>query len=178
MFASILGNACVTGNRIKATKPMMLPNGRASALFSHCKIACIAMSSSIVLAIFTESSLAQRISATHSTTMSGIYKASQAVRGEQIYMGLCVSCHPTGSYSGPVFVAVWGERPLSDLFSFIKERMPKENPGSLTSTEAAQITAYILRLNRLPVGIAELPSEAAMLKDIVIELRESHSMKK
>src|SRR5262245_13456583 len=59
------------------------------------------------------------------TTLSGIYTAAQATSGEEIYATFCVSCHPTVTYTGPTFKEHWAGRPLSDLYEWISEKMPK-----------------------------------------------------
>jgi hypothetical protein len=48
--------------------------------------------------------------------------------------------------------------------------MPKQDPGTLTPKEVAQVIAYILKQNRMPAGSTELPTDPAMLKKIRIEL--------
>jgi mono/diheme cytochrome c family protein len=107
--------------------------------------------------------------ATTRTTMSGVYTAAQAARGEETYMSICVNCHPPGSYSGTTFKVSWGGRPLSDLFGQIKENMPKSDPASLSPREAAQLVAYILQLNDVPAGKTELPADPAVLRKIRLE---------
>ena len=39
--------------------------------------------------------------------------------------------------------------------------MPLDNPGSLSSAATADIVAYILQVNNLPAGTAELTSDGA-----------------
>ena len=46
--------------------------------------------------------------------------------------------------------------------------MPKNDPGSLTVGEAAQVLAYLLKINDAPPGEAELPADIDTLKQIVI----------
>jgi cytochrome c5 len=104
------------------------------------------------------------------STMSGVFTASQAARGEETYMTICVACHPAGTYTTPAFKTSWSNRPLSDLFSIIKNTMPKVDPGTLTLEETAQVIAYILKSNGVPPGKTELPSELAALKTIRIEM--------
>lgn len=112
---------------------------------------------------------AQSASEPARSTMSGVYNAAQAVKGEEVYMGLCVSCHPAGTYVGEPFTTVWGGRPLSDLFGSISRNMPKQDPGSLTPEEYAQVIAYLLRMNDVPAGKTELPTDDDTLKAIRIE---------
>src|SRR5918994_3197932 len=100
------------------------------------------------------------------SAMSGVYSVSQAARGEETYMNVCVACHPGGTYSTPIFRTTWNGRPVSDLYDYIKEKMPKNDPGSLTEQEARQVIAYILKINDVPAGETDLPAEAAELKKI------------
>jgi mono/diheme cytochrome c family protein len=107
------------------------------------------------------------------STMTGVYSAAQATRGEDTYMSICVSCHPRGTYTAPGFKAAWTGRPLSELFDLVKEKMPKNDPGSLTPAEYAQAVAYLLKINDVPAGEDELPSDSDALKKIRIELPAS-----
>ena len=104
------------------------------------------------------------------STMSGVFTFAQAARGEETYMTICVACHPAGTYTTAAFKTSWANRPLSDLFSIIKNTMPKVDPGTLTPQETAQVVAYILKSNGVPPGKTELPSELAALKAIRIEM--------
>jgi mono/diheme cytochrome c family protein len=104
------------------------------------------------------------------STMSGVYTTSQATRGEETYMGICVACHPAGTYKAAGFRASWSGRPLSELYEQVKERMPKNDPASLTPAECAQVIAYLLKINGVPAGETELPSDPAALKKIRIEM--------
>jgi mono/diheme cytochrome c family protein len=104
------------------------------------------------------------------STMAGVYTAAQAGRGEETYMSICVACHPAGTYSTPAFKATWVGRPLADLFGFVRDTMPKTDPGGLTPKEYAQVIAYILKINDVPPGKSELPADAEPLKRIRIEM--------
>src|SRR5699024_3702098 len=80
--------------------------------------------------------------------------------GERLYDAKnCATCHATdgsgtGSTSGP---ALWGEgsfnvgagmNRLSDAAGFIKENMPKSDPGTLDDQEAAYLAAFLLAHDR------------------------------
>jgi cytochrome c len=111
------------------------------------------------------------------STMAGVFTNAQAARGEETYMTICVGCHPAGTYTGKTFVTSWGNRPLSDLFSIIKNNMPKVDPGTLSPEETAQVIAYILKSNGVPAGKSELPAQVAPLKNIRIEMPGSAAPK-
>jgi len=104
------------------------------------------------------------------STMSGVYTAAQAARGEETYMGVCVSCHPSGTYKAAGFKASWKGRPLSDLFDQVREKMPKNDPASLSQQEYVQVVAYLLKINGVPAGETELPPDSEVLKKIRFDL--------
>jgi mono/diheme cytochrome c family protein len=105
------------------------------------------------------------------TTLSGIYTDLQVARGEETYYASCVNCHPRGTYAGQSFKANWGGRPLSDLYDWVLNRMPKNDPGTLTSEQSVDVIAYILKENGLPAGKTKIPADEAALKAIRIQLR-------
>ena len=102
------------------------------------------------------------------TTRSGIYSLPQAERGADVYTGYCRSCHTPQSHTGATFNATWSGRRLSDMFVFIRDKMPKNDPGSLSEQEYIDVLAYILKMNRMPSGKSELPSDSAKLSIIRI----------
>ncbi len=103
--------------------------------------------------------------------MTGVYTAEQATAGEKTYGNICTGCHNLGSHSGQTFSGKWKGRPLSDLYEMISEKMPEDDPGSLTPIESVQVLAYILKTNGNPAGTQALPSDAAELKKLVIETK-------
>lgn len=103
------------------------------------------------------------------TTKSRVYSAAQAARGEQMYMNTCVSCHPPATYKGAVFLN-WQGRSLADLLEFLTDKMPKNDPGSLTPKEYMEVVAYLLKINSMPAGRVELPANPATLRGITINL--------
>ena len=106
------------------------------------------------------------------TTKSGIYTAEQAARGKDVYAGSCKSCHTAESHTGPIFEAIWNKKSLADLYGFIRDRMPKNEPGSLSAQEYADVVAYLMKMNRMPSGRHELPADSTALKDIRIAIPE------
>ena len=98
-----------------------------------------------------------------------VYSAAQAADGRDIYDGRCKSCHTAVSHTGPPFRANWDKRPLSDLWDYIVEKMPKDAPGTLDPDEYAKVLAYILRMNGMPAGTEDLPADKKSLKAIRID---------
>ena len=124
----------------------------------------IVVSAACLLAALTSSSAAQQ--SPQRSTLKGVYTEAQATKGKDVYSGLCMSCHPAGIHSGTSFLTAWGGRPLWELYGYISERMPKNEPASLPADEYAQIVAYLLKLNGMPAGAQELPTDSVTLKAI------------
>jgi mono/diheme cytochrome c family protein len=103
------------------------------------------------------------------TTLQGVFTAEQADRGKDIYLALCQSCHVAVAHTGPVFRGHWAGRPLSDLYTFVSTRMPKNEPASLAPETYADLVAYILKLNQVPAGATELVSDPATLQHVRIQ---------
>lgn len=104
-----------------------------------------------------------------------VYSAAQAARGNDTFASLCTGCHTPESHTGPVFMGNWGGLTLWDLFIYISEQMPKTDPGTLSPTEYLQIVAYILELNGMPAGPAELPADSAGLSRIRLDPKSAHA---
>jgi S-disulfanyl-L-cysteine oxidoreductase SoxD len=105
------------------------------------------------------------------TTLNGVYTLAQAKLGEEMYYGLCVNCHPKGTYAGESFKSNWGGRPLSDLYDWVKTKMPKSDPGTLTPAESVQVMAYILQQNKMPAGSTPMSTDRNALGRITIRLK-------
>lgn len=110
-----------------------------------------------------------QVPAAAKSTKSRVYTTAQAARGEELYMTTCVSCHPPATYKGAVFLN-WQGRTLADLLEFLSDKMPKNDPGSLTPKEYMDVVAYLLKINSMPVGRADLPTTPATLRGITIDL--------
>lgn len=124
-----------------------------------------------VLALPTVAAARQGVPDSTRSTRSGVYTAEQAVQGKQLYAMHCVSCHTALSHTGPEFAAKWEGRPFQDLFSYVRESMPKSEPGSLSSREYLAVLAYVLEMNGLPAGPIELPADSSALAHIRIQFK-------
>lgn len=107
----------------------------------------------------------------------GVYTQEQADRGRPLYNEHCASCHADslmgGEMSPPLvggeFMSNWNGLTLGELFERIRTTMPQNKPGKLSREVNADITAYILSVNKFPAGKTELPHSAEFLKDIRID---------
>jgi hypothetical protein len=103
------------------------------------------------------------------STSMGVYSREQWLRGRDVYAGMCAGCHPAITHTGPAFTTSWAGKKLSDLFGFVRERMPKNDPGSLSEQDYVDVMSYMLRLNGMPTGLDELPADSVALTKIRID---------
>jgi len=94
----------------------------------------------------------------------GVYTDAQAARGRVMFQDVCSVCHPD-----PLWRPTWRGRRIGELYRFIGQFMPDDNPKSLTSREVVDVLAYIFSANGLPPGAVELPDRYEDLMLIRIE---------
>lgn len=123
--------------------------------------------------IFSTCELAAQSNGGGASTNDGVYTREQAARGQQVFITLCKSCHTPESHATPAFVGKWEGKPLSELFQYIRDEMPKNEPGSLAPEEYADVLTYILRLNGVPAGAAELPADTNRMKSVRVRMMPS-----
>jgi hypothetical protein len=97
------------------------------------------------------------------------FTEQQARQGRGVFGG-CESCHGgdlLGLDGGPPLVGEGFARRFNEspevLFTFIKENMPADLPGSLTPANTAAVMAYILQSNGFTAGADALSSDPAVL---------------
>jgi mono/diheme cytochrome c family protein len=104
------------------------------------------------------------------------YTRAQAARGEQLYQQRCAACHGedvTGDGNGiapaligPAFAANWGGLPLSDLLQRIQLEAGQSRPAGLTRAQQADVLAFLLEMNEIVDGAAELPADLTALSRV------------
>ena len=107
------------------------------------------------------------------TTLSGIYTRDEAAAGKEMYVGLCASCHQAIAHTGPGFRKKWAGKPLSELFTYMRTLMPKNDPGSLADEDYAVLLAYMLQMNGMPAGRSSLSTDTLELRKIKIDTVKS-----
>jgi mono/diheme cytochrome c family protein len=105
------------------------------------------------------------------STLDGIYTNEQASRGKTVYANSCKSCHSATTHTGALFAQWWKDKPLSDLFTFVLTKMPKNDPGSLPPEDVGDVVAYLLKMNALPAGPEEFWPIADSLKKFRVLLK-------
>src|SRR5207249_7973521 len=89
----------------------------------------------------------------------------------------CTTCHTAELTGGQVvpplvgddFLMKWNGAMVGELFEQIRQTMPQDGPGSLTSAQYADVLAFLLKKNKFPEGNTELASEYDALKTIRID---------
>ena len=126
----------------------------------------------VVLALSSRQARAQTATVVDSaSTLTGVYTAEQAKRGKEIYLTLCRSCHIPSTGDG--FAKRWGGKTLFDLFTYIFETMPDNNPRSVDEASNADIIGYLMQATGMPVGTRDVPVAADSLKAIHIEVKKT-----
>ena len=104
------------------------------------------------------------------STLAGVYTEEQARRGKQAYLNLCKSCHNPST--GDAFSGRWAGKTLFELFTYIYETMPDNNPRSVDEANNADIIGYLMQATGMPVGNRDVPIAADSLKAIRIEVKK------
>lgn len=111
-----------------------------------------------------------------SSIWEGVYTQEQASRGEATYSANCASCHAgdlrgnsnTPSLLGMSFMFIWEGQSLGQLYTKMRDEMPSDRPGSLSSQTYADLLAFLLSSNQFPTGMEELTGDTAVLDKISI----------
>lgn len=93
-------------------------------------------------------------------TLEGIYTPEQAGRGRMVYENICSNCHNTEDWQDEAFLARWDGESVYRFWTYIYEQMPEgEPPYTLAREDVTDVLTFILQLNGLPSGDAELGSD-------------------
>jgi polar amino acid transport system substrate-binding protein len=98
---------------------------------------------------------------------AGLYTKAQAEAGQQVYTQHCVACHGDklqGKSAPPVAGSAFLKKAkaldwsVADMRNLIVTTMPRDNPGSLTPQQYADVTAYLLAVDCYPAGESKFPA--------------------
>lgn len=100
---------------------------------------------------------------------AGAYTAAQAAQGAKTFEDNCSSCHGVDyaggagspSLKGPEFMFGWTGKSAGELFTFIHDKMPPGQQGSLSDQQYTEIVAALLSANGFPAGAEALPTGTA-----------------
>lgn len=139
------------------------------ALFAGLSVVAYGRASAVRTADASPAEREHRISDSSRTTMDGVYTMAQATKGSDVFAAYCKTCHTPTVHSGPPFRAKWFGRALSDLYSYIRREMPKNEPGSMSDADYARALAYLLRINGMPPGNVPLAADSTTLHRIRLD---------
>jgi mono/diheme cytochrome c family protein len=119
---------------------------------------------------------AQQAAAPEKKIWDGVYTSAQAARGKEPFERSCARCHNVelaGSQRGPAlkgtpFWSKYDNEGLSSLFMFIRDTMPQDGPSLVSDEIKADVLAYIMSMNGMPAGNAELKADMRALDEIKI----------
>ncbi len=99
----------------------------------------------------------------------GVYSARQVRQGARIFEDVCSECHEAEQFTDSGLIDAWTGASVAELFNFVRNSMPEDNPGGLRPGEYADVLAFIFSINGLPTGETEMSSDAELLQQILIE---------
>ena len=134
------------------------------------------------LAITTPVTIFAQSAGSKVSVWSGVYTKAPSERGEQLYSGACAQCHglrlngagqpdqpPSPAIARAALLRKWDGKPVAELFTYVREMMPTDAPGTLTAQQAIDSIAHMFAVSEIPAGDKELPTDAKALEGIVIE---------
>jgi mono/diheme cytochrome c family protein len=138
--------------------------------------AAVALGLLIFFSIAAARAAAQQGASGDKKIWDGVYTSAQAARGKEPFERSCARCHNielAGSQRGPalkgnVFWSKYDNESLSSLFMFIRDTMPQDGPSLVSDEMKADVLAYIMSVNGMPTGNAELKADIRALDDIKI----------
>jgi mono/diheme cytochrome c family protein len=130
----------------------------------------------LMMASFSEPAAAQV------SIWSGVYTQAQSKRGQALYSGACSQCHgprlngaaqsdqpPSPAIARAGFLRKWDGKTVAELFTYVREMMPTDRPGTLTDQDAIDAIAHMFAVSEIPAGDKELPTDKKALEGIVIQ---------
>ena len=108
------------------------------------------------------------------STWDGVYTEEQAKRGAEAFDRECAGCHGAGGAGGSMapalvgaaFTANYDGQTVGDLFDRNRTTMPVGREGKLSAQQIADITSFVLQVNKFPAGATELAAQSMPLKAI------------
>src|SRR5215207_3961807 len=103
---------------------------------------------------------------------AGVYTTQQADAGEKTYFSRCSTCHGddlAGVERAPAladtqFLDSWHGKDLRRMLDRVMTMPPADKP--VTTSEAIDLVAFLLRSSEMPSGTTALPADRAQLVEI------------
>lgn len=131
-----------------------------------------------IVAVLPLQALVSALAASRSVK-DGVYTKQQAARGQSIYDEECARCHGqtlgggegSPELVGADFLGRWKGRTVGELFKVMRETMPTDDPGHLSTRQYADLAGFILSSSGLPSGQRELENDVEALNEIRFEAK-------
>ena len=88
--------------------------------------------------------------------------SGDVARGANVFNAVCWACHgrdlngaSAPPLTGSAFYKEWQGRPADELSDFIRNRMPKDDPGALSAQGAHNVVAYIVAYANKPESVTD-----------------------
>jgi len=112
------------------------------------------------------------------TVWDKVFTSDQAALGKMEYDTHCAGCHQKdlsgrdGGGEGPqlagaAFAKKWDLQSLNQLYTEMKTRMPRNQPGTLSGEAYLNIVAYVLQSNKFPAGDQPLTADASLASTFI-----------
>ena len=109
------------------------------------------------------------------TVKDKVYTKEQAARGEASFTKNCAKCHlladrkpsdPVGasdgpSLGGPQFLTKWDGKSVFEMTTGIRLSMPPDGSITVSEDDAADLAAYLIKVNGFPEGTQPLKADAS-----------------
>ncbi len=117
------------------------------------------------------------------TIWDGVFTTGQAMRGAELYVSHCRSCHgmdleggidPADEEPAPALrgdraiESLKRRRDLGNLFDYISGSMPRDMAGTLGRAAYVDVVAYLLQQYGMPAGQAPLRADGDVLGTILL----------
>ena len=114
------------------------------------------------------------------TVWDKVYTSEQAALGKTEFDMVCAGCHGSDlsgrdgggqgpELAGPAFRKKWDLQSVNQLYTEIKTRMPRNQPGTLTAEAYVNVVAYVLESNKFPAGEEALVANAALASTFITQ---------
>jgi mono/diheme cytochrome c family protein len=99
------------------------------------------------------------------------FTAGQSAKGASAYRQNCAACHGAKlqGVSAPALsgkASPLAQQSVAEVYEYVSQQMPMTAPGSLTSAQYLNITAYILQENGHRPGAVPLTAAAVKTADV------------
>ena len=79
---------------------------------------------------------------------------------------------PSPAIARAGFLRKWDGKTVAELFTYVREQMPTDDPGTLRTSRRSTSIAHMFAVSEIPAGDKELPTDRKALEGIVINAQK------